>query len=149
MLPYVNELKLAERAKLVHALKQLSQADPVCQTVVQDNGELNLLAAGELHLEVSGYSLLGLDLTMCQQRCLRDLAETFGRVEMVVSDPIIPFKETIIPSLDEWEKPATESTTACKQGVLKIRAVATPKPIAKFIDDHPTFMLAITSEASR
>ncbi len=44
-------------------------------------GELVLVAAGEVHIE----------------RCVTDLRETFAKgVEFTVSQPIIPFRETIV-----------------------------------------------------
>ena len=40
-----------------------------------------MLTAGEVHL----------------QRCVRDLVESYAHCEVSVSDPIVPFRETIVP----------------------------------------------------
>jgi len=66
--------------KLVHGMKLLNQADPCVQVLVQETGEYVIVAAGEVHL----------------QRCLDDLKERFAKIEIKVSDPIVPFRETIV-----------------------------------------------------
>lgn len=61
-------------------LKLLNLSDPMVQVSVADNGEHILMAAGELHLE----------------RCIKDLKERFAKVDIQVSQPIVPYKETIV-----------------------------------------------------
>ena len=61
-------------------LRILNQADPCAQVLVQANGETVLLAAGELHL----------------QKCLKDLRERFAKVPIWSSDPIVPYRETVV-----------------------------------------------------
>lgn len=72
--------------ELVHGMKLLNQADPSVEISVQETGEHVLAAAGEVHL----------------QKCLDDLEKEFARVKLRVSEPIIPFRETIIipPKVD-------------------------------------------------
>ncbi|KAG8145090.1 putative Elongation factor Tu GTP-binding domain-containing protein, partial [Naja naja] len=65
--------------QLVKGMKLLNQADPCVQILIQETGEHVLITAGEVHL----------------QRCLDDLKERFARIEISVSKPIIPFRETI------------------------------------------------------
>ncbi|ODV59753.1 GTPase RIA1 [Ascoidea rubescens DSM 1968] len=65
---------------LENGLKLLNEADPCVETYVEDNGELILATAGELHLE----------------RCLKDLKERFAGIEIQVSKPLIPYRETIV-----------------------------------------------------
>ena len=72
-----NPSKMKE---LVRGLRLLNQSDPCVEIMVQANGEHILCTAGEVHL----------------QRCLEDLTERFACVEIAVSPPIIPFKETIV-----------------------------------------------------
>lgn len=48
---------------------------------LQDTGEYVIVTAGEIHL----------------QRCLDDLQERYAGVPIRSSDPIVPFRETIIP----------------------------------------------------
>ncbi|EPY75052.1 elongation factor Tu GTP-binding domain-containing protein 1 isoform 6 [Camelus ferus] len=69
----------SEMPQLVKGMKLLNQADPCVQILIQETGEHVLVTAGEVHL----------------QRCLDDLKERFAKIEISVSEPIIPFRETI------------------------------------------------------
>uniref|UniRef100_A0A4W2HV87 Elongation factor-like GTPase 1 n=1 Tax=Bos indicus x Bos taurus TaxID=30522 RepID=A0A4W2HV87_BOBOX len=69
----------SEMPQLVKGMKLLNQADPCVQVFIQETGEHVLVTAGEVHL----------------QRCLDDLKERFAKIEISVSEPIIPFRETI------------------------------------------------------
>uniref|UniRef100_A0A8C8SXS6 Elongation factor-like GTPase 1 n=1 Tax=Pelusios castaneus TaxID=367368 RepID=A0A8C8SXS6_9SAUR len=69
----------SEMPQLVRGMKLLNQADPCVQVLIQETGEHVLVTAGEVHL----------------QRCLDDLKERFAKIQISVSEPIIPFKETI------------------------------------------------------
>ncbi|KAJ2092377.1 Cytoplasmic GTPase/eEF2-like protein (ribosomal biogenesis) [Coemansia sp. RSA 986] len=66
--------------KLVRGLDLLNQADPCVQVISQSTGERVLVTAGELHLE----------------RCMKDLRERFAQCEIHVSEPIVPFRESIV-----------------------------------------------------
>ncbi|XP_025774487.1 elongation factor-like GTPase 1 [Puma concolor] len=68
-----------EMPQLVRGMKLLNQADPCVQILIQETGEHVLVTAGEVHL----------------QRCLDDLRERFAKIQISVSEPIIPFRETI------------------------------------------------------
>lgn len=70
----------ADMAALRNGLRLLNQADPCARVVIQETGEMVVVAAGEVHLE----------------RCLKDLRERFARVAIAVSAPIVPFRETIV-----------------------------------------------------
>ncbi|KAK1798570.1 hypothetical protein P4O66_006859, partial [Electrophorus voltai] len=76
----------SEMQKLVQGMRLLNQADPCAEVLIQESGEHVLLTAGEVHL----------------QRCLDDLRERFARIEISVSEPIVPFRETVIrpPKVD-------------------------------------------------
>ncbi|KAK3601070.1 hypothetical protein CHS0354_029297 [Potamilus streckersoni] len=71
-----------EMDRLVMGLRLLNQADPCVQVLVQETGEHVIITAGEIHL----------------QRCLEDLRERYAKIEINVSEPIVPFRETIVPS---------------------------------------------------
>lgn len=79
---------------LARGLKLLNQADPCVEIVVQENGEHILCTAGEVHL----------------QRCVEDLVNLFAKCEVNVSQPLIPFKETIVKPVK-----SNESTSNVKQ----------------------------------
>ncbi|KAI8849437.1 P-loop containing nucleoside triphosphate hydrolase protein [Chytridium lagenaria] len=68
-----------QMAKLVHGLHLLNQADPCVEVFLQETGEHVIVTAGELHLE----------------RCIKDLRERFAKIEISVSQPIVPFRETL------------------------------------------------------
>ncbi|WPT16578.1 Elongation factor-like GTPase 1 [Picochlorum sp. SENEW3] len=65
--------------KFENGMKLLHRADPLVKVIFQDSGEHVLCAAGEVHLET----------------CIKDLRERFARVELVVSPPLVRFKESI------------------------------------------------------
>ncbi|CAB0034009.1 unnamed protein product [Trichogramma brassicae] len=67
--------------KLITGLKLLNQADACALVHIQETGEIVLNTAGEVHLE----------------RCLEDLKLRYAKVEINVSEPIVSFKETIVP----------------------------------------------------
>uniref|UniRef100_UPI00358F0EC0 elongation factor-like GTPase 1 n=1 Tax=Myxine glutinosa TaxID=7769 RepID=UPI00358F0EC0 len=76
----------SQMAQLVRGMRLLNQADSCVEVLIQESGEHVLVTAGEVHL----------------QRCLDDLRQRFAKIEIDVSAPIIPFRETIIrrPKVD-------------------------------------------------
>ncbi|CAH1802925.1 unnamed protein product, partial [Owenia fusiformis] len=75
-----------DMSKLVHGLRLLNQADPCVELLVQETGEHVIIAAGEVHL----------------QRCIDDITKLYAKIEVNVSPPIVPFRETIVipPTID-------------------------------------------------
>uniref|UniRef100_A0A669D195 Elongation factor-like 1 n=1 Tax=Oreochromis niloticus TaxID=8128 RepID=A0A669D195_ORENI len=76
----------SEMPKLVRGMRLLNQADPCAEVLIQETGEHVLVTAGEVHL----------------QRCLDDLRDRFAKIEISASEPIIPFRETVVrpPKVD-------------------------------------------------
>ncbi len=72
---------------LAEGLRLLHRADPLVQVSVQDNGEHVLAAAGEVHLET----------------CIKDLRDRFAKVELIVSPPLVAFRETVVEPEEEDE----------------------------------------------
>jgi elongation factor 2 len=70
---------LADLPKLVDSLKKLSKSDPLVLCLLERTGEHIIACAGELHLEI----------------CLNDLREFMEEKELIVSEPVVPFKETV------------------------------------------------------
>ncbi|EEB99301.1 hypothetical protein MPER_01044, partial [Moniliophthora perniciosa FA553] len=64
---------------LVEGLKRLSKSDPCVQTSISETGEHIVAGAGELHLEI----------------CLKDLQEDHAGVPLKISDPVVPYRETV------------------------------------------------------
>nr|GEV50737.1 elongation factor-like GTPase 1 [Tanacetum cinerariifolium] len=69
----------ADMAALMKGLRLLNRADPFVEVSVSARGEHVLAAAGEVHLE----------------RCIKDLKDRFAKVDLVVSPPLVSFRETI------------------------------------------------------
>eukprot|EP01134_Creolimax_fragrantissima_P002691 CFRG2691T1 len=75
----VEPFKVSEMPRLVEGLRILNQADSMVQVSFTERGEHILHTAGEVHLE----------------RCLKDLRERYARIQIRVSAPVVPFRETV------------------------------------------------------
>ena len=76
----VEPAHASDMPALVRGMRLLNMADPCVEVTVQGTGEHVLGTAGEVHL----------------QRCMDDLAKQFARVELRYSEPIVPFRETVV-----------------------------------------------------
>ncbi|XP_011647502.1 elongation factor-like GTPase 1 isoform X2 [Pogonomyrmex barbatus] len=120
--------------KLISGLKLLNQADACAIVHIQETGEIVLSTAGEVHLE----------------RCLEDLKLRYAKIDINVSDPIVPFRETIVPppKLDmvneAIEKKATEVSleiwTSNRQCRFEIDAKSLPENITKLLEKNATLI---------
>lgn len=96
--------------QLERGLRLLYKIDPQVELSVAPTGELVIGTAGEVHAE----------------RCLKDLVDTFSQVEVVASEPIVCFRETIIgSSKTKANKPYTASIL---DGAFSITISARPLP---------------------
>lgn len=90
--------------------------------ILQETGEHVLITAGEVHL----------------QRCLQDLRETYARIEINASQPIVPFRETIIsppvPVGDGNDSGSVLITTPNKFFSMRIRATPLPEEVTTLLD---------------
>lgn len=77
----VEPMNAGDMPALSRGMRLLNQADPSVEITLQATGEYILSTAGEVHL----------------QRCVDDLQDTFSKVKLNVSAPIVPFRETIVP----------------------------------------------------
>ncbi|VDK78545.1 unnamed protein product, partial [Onchocerca ochengi] len=102
---------LDELKNLRAALKQLSVLDSNIRVIEQENGELAMFAAGEVHL----------------QKCLTDLYD-MGQSKIKVSEPSVPFFETII-SIPGMPSSSTQPIDCnVRNGLVKIKLRAAPLP---------------------
>lgn len=77
----IESEELQDMDRLKEGLSKLDKADPSVNFYVNNKGEYILSTCGEVHLE----------------RCIKDLTDDFAKgIKLHVSDPIIPFKETIV-----------------------------------------------------
>ncbi|KAI8086124.1 uncharacterized protein BX664DRAFT_386577 [Halteromyces radiatus] len=126
-----------EMNKLVEGLRLLNQADPCVQVMLQETGEHVILTAGELHLE----------------RCLRDLKERFAKINIHVSAPIVPFRESIVvnPEVSMVKDLNTTDvapvtvprgsfslTTTSKLVTLQVRTVPLPPRVTELLTSNAT-----------
>jgi len=68
----------ADLPKLIEGMKRMAKSDPLVQ-VINTETENIIAGCGELHLEI----------------CLNDLCNEYSNVEIIKSDPIVPYKETV------------------------------------------------------
>merc|ERR1712050_313288 len=68
-----------ELPKLVEGLKKLSKSDPLVVCTTEESGEHVIAGCGELHVEI----------------CLKDLKEEYAQCELVISDPVVSYRETV------------------------------------------------------
>ncbi len=133
----------AHLAQLSRGLKLLNQADASVQVLVQETGEQVLVTAGEVHL----------------QRCVEDLRERYAKVPVLVSEPIIPFRETVVqpPTIDmanetineRGQKPLSETVVTVQTSdnlcTLDIRAVPLPAPLVDLLEKNADLIKFLTS----
>ncbi|KAI8376315.1 uncharacterized protein BYT42DRAFT_382453 [Radiomyces spectabilis] len=129
----------ADMDKLVEGLRLLNQADPCVEVLLQETGEHVILTAGELHLE----------------RCLRDLKERFAKINIQVSPPIVPFRESIVSAdlpltkqKDEITIPrgTLEVPTTSKYVSIKLRTVPLPANVTEFLTQHVSTIKSIIDQ---
>jgi 116 kDa U5 small nuclear ribonucleoprotein component len=76
----VEPIRPSELPKMVAGLRMCMKSYPGLSSKVEESGEHTLLGAGELYLDC----------------VMRDLRETFAEIQIKVSDPVVPFAETVI-----------------------------------------------------
>jgi elongation factor 2 len=64
---------------LVDGLKKLAKSDPLVVVTSEETGEHIIAGCGELHVEI----------------CINDLRKEFTNIEIVESEPIVTYKETV------------------------------------------------------
>jgi elongation factor 2 len=69
----------ADLPKLVEGLKKLAKSDPLVLCEFEESGENVIAGCGELHVEI----------------CLNDLEKDYAQCEIIKSDPVVTYKETM------------------------------------------------------
>lgn len=75
----VEPVRPSELPKMVSSLRRCVSSYPGLVTKVEETGEHTLIGNGEMYMDC----------------VLRDLREAFDKVEVKVSDPVVPFAETV------------------------------------------------------
>eukprot|EP01055_Gregarina_sp_Pseudo9_P004603 Gregarina_sp_Pseudo_9__4602@NODE_478_length_2747_cov_1543_696455_g91_i1_p1_GENE_NODE_478_length_2747_cov_1543_696455_g91_i1NODE_478_length_2747_cov_1543_696455_g91_i1_p1_ORF_typecomplete_len841_score169_20GTP_EFTU/PF00009_27/3e53GTP_EFTU/PF00009_27/7_9e03EFG_IV/PF03764_18/99EFG_IV/PF03764_18/8_7e25EFG_II/PF14492_6/6e25EFG_C/PF00679_24/1_3e19GTP_EFTU_D2/PF03144_25/1_1e12MMR_HSR1/PF01926_23/0_00072SRPRB/PF09439_10/0_045RF3_C/PF16658_5/0_09_NODE_478_length_2747_cov_1543_696455_g91_i11322654 len=74
-----------ELPKLVEGLKRLSKSDPLVVCTSEESGQHVVAGCGELHVEI----------------CLKDLREEYAQIDIIVSEPVVSYKETLTKACEE------------------------------------------------
>ena len=74
--------------KLVDGLKKLSKSDPLVVCEFAETGENVIAGCGELHVEI----------------CLNDLEKDYAQCDIIKSDPVVTYKETMTDSVVHEER---------------------------------------------
>lgn len=75
----IRSQNLSEQPSLIQGLKRLNKSDPSVEVYTQSNGDIILATCGQVHLE----------------RCITDLETTMALVKVLVSEPIVSYRETV------------------------------------------------------
>ncbi|XP_063981868.1 elongation factor-like GTPase 1 [Diachasmimorpha longicaudata] len=128
---------------LITGLKLLNQADACALMHIQETGEIVLNTAGEVHLE----------------RCLEDLKTKYAKVEINVSEPIVSFRETVVPppTVDmvneaieqKTEEVKLEFWTPNRQCCFEIDATPLPEKVTKLIENNSELIKEMDSHWER
>lgn len=105
----------AELPKLVEGLKRLAKSDPMVQCTIEESGEHIIAGAGELHLEI----------------CLKDLEEDHACIELIKSDPVVSYRETV----EEESQIMCLSKSPNKHNRLYMKCKPMDPKLQKDIDD--------------
>ncbi|XP_036346596.1 elongation factor-like GTPase 1, partial [Rhagoletis pomonella] len=124
--------------KLVKGLKLLNQADACVEVSMAPTGEHVITTLGEVHVE----------------KCVRDLEESYAKIKVNVSEPIVSFRETIVPEAtidmvnEAIIKTATDKDitkkiitqqTANKFGTIRVIALPLPQTAVDIMDKYISF----------
>ena len=112
---------------MIAGMQMLERSDPCAEYEVLESGEHVISTAGELHLE----------------RCLKDLRERFARCEIQASEPIIPYRETIVsaPEMAPLKDKAMPRGTVIgvstsKQIIIRLRVRPIPPKVTEMLNKY-------------
>ncbi|CBH09874.1 translation elongation factor EF-2, putative [Trypanosoma brucei gambiense DAL972] len=104
---------------LQQGLRLLYKVDPQVEVSILPTGEHVIGTAGEVHME----------------RCLRDLIDTFARVEVMVSESIVSFRETIVATGPSAKPKLHTATTPDGAFAVTLYARCMPQEVLDIIKD--------------
>lgn len=131
----IEPVQPQDMPKLVKGLKLLNQADACVQVSVAPTGEHVITTLGEVHVE----------------KCVHDLEQSYAKIKVNVSKPIVSFRETIVPDAtvdmvneaivktaddkDVTKKIAVQQTLN-KLGTLRVIALPLPEAAVQLLEQH-------------
>jgi elongation factor 2 len=123
----------ADLPKLIEGMKKMAKSDPMVQIITGENENI-IAGCGELHLEI----------------CINDLCNEYTNIEIIKSDPVVPYKETVTEKSSmvcmaksankhnrlyiQAEPLGDELTLAIEDGVIK--AGDDPKKLSRTLQDE-------------
>ncbi|KAL6770647.1 EFG13 [Auxenochlorella protothecoides x Auxenochlorella symbiontica] len=144
----VEPADAADLAALEAGLALLARADPMVRLEARASGERVLCAAGEVHLET----------------CVKDLEARFARCRIIVSPPLVAFRESLAAPEDaeaahtpapgaqhaqHAHGPVVEAATPTGAVALRLRAFPLPSPLAGALEAGAAVLQAALGEAGR
>lgn len=127
----------SDMGALMKGLRLLNRADPFVEVTVSSRGEHVLAAAGEVHLE----------------RCIKDLKERFAKVELIISPPLVSYKETIESDVstqfENLKLPSSsisdyvEKITPNGRCVVKVWVMKLPLAVTKVLDESAELLAGV------
>lgn len=136
---------LTQMPQLIKGLKLLNQSDPNVKVQVEETGEHVIVSPGEVHL----------------QKCIDDLESSFAGIKLKVSEPIVPYRETIInpPKFDMVNESVVQSTktkkdhnseviffTANKKCSISLKSLPIPDIVSNYILEHIPLLKIISTD---
>ncbi|CAI2315316.1 unnamed protein product [Caenorhabditis sp. 36 PRJEB53466] len=125
----ISTQQLEDMDELREKLKLLALLDTSLKVMELETGELAMVTAGEVHL----------------QKCIKDLND-LGLVNLDVSEPIVPFMETVIEDHSLSAHQIAEQETECKIRDalhIKLRVVPLADAVVEVLDKHALLISAI------
>jgi elongation factor 2 len=104
----------ADLPKLLEGLKKLSKSDPLVLCFTEETGQHIIAGCGELHVEI----------------CLHDLQKEYANCEIIQSEPIVTYKETVTSLSNQ----VCMSKSANKHNRLYVTAQALEEGIPELIE---------------
>lgn len=144
----IEPVNPSDNRKLIKGLKLLNQADACVQVSVEPTGEHVIATLGEVHVE----------------KCVHDLEESYAKIKVNVSKPIVSFRETVVPEATvdmvneaivktsedkDISKKIASMQTLNKLSTLRIIALPLPQAVVDVLEKYQTFFkeLSVNSAA--
>lgn len=113
----VKPKNMAELPKLLEGMKRLAKSDPLVLCYTEEGSKENIIAGcGELHVEI----------------CLKDLRDEFARIDIIESEPVVSYKETVLAESDR----VCLSKSANKHNRLFMKALPLGEDLTLEIEDE-------------
>lgn len=143
----IEPVNPSDMRKLLKGLKLLNQADACVQVSVEPTGEHVIATLGEVHVE----------------KCVRDLEESYAKIKVNVSKPIVSFRETIVPAATvdmvneaivktsedkDITKKIASIQTLNKLSTLRVIALPLPQMVVNILEKYHTFFKELSTAKS-